>query len=64
MSAQQIESAINAVPTHHNQTLALGIAEGLAIAFFTSQKIDSEQFKGFCQRIRLIGEQIMQRSMQ
>ena len=64
MSTQQIDSAIKAVPGHPNQAWALGIAEGLTIAFFNSQKINSDQFKGFCQRIRVMGEQIKQRSVQ
>ncbi|MCF5714291.1 hypothetical protein I9H06_16555 [Pseudomonas tremae] len=60
MSIHQIESALSAVPGHPNKTLALGIAEGLTIAFFTSQKIDAEQFKCICRRIRTMGEQIKQ----
>jgi hypothetical protein len=32
--------------------MASGIAEGLVIAYFTSQVIDSEEFKNYCAQIR------------
>lgn len=60
MSVQVVESALSDVQGHPNKPLALGIAEGLTIAFFTSQKIDAEQFKELCRRIRVMGEQIKQ----
>lgn len=63
MSAEQINSAIKAVPGHPNPDIALGLAEGLTIAYFTSQQIDSDQFNRFCERIRHIGVQLKERSL-
>lgn len=63
MSADQIDSAIKAVPAHPNPLITLGLAEGLAIAYFTSQKISSDQFNRFCERIRHIGAQLKERSL-
>lgn len=55
MSAAAVESAIKAIDTHPQPELATGLAEGLAIAYFTSQVITGDQFKEFCARIRDIG---------
>jgi len=62
MSADQIDSAIKAVPAHPNPLIALGLAEGLTIAYFASQQINSDQFNRFCERIRRIGVQLKERS--
>jgi hypothetical protein len=52
MSRQAIESAIAEIATHPNPDMASGLAEGLVIAYFTSQIIDSEEFKTYCAQIR------------
>lgn len=52
MSREAIEAAIAAIPGHPKPDLASGIAEGLVIAYFTSQVIDSDEFKDYCAQIR------------
>lgn len=52
MSREIIEAAIADIPAHENPNLASGLAEGLVIAYFTSQAIDSGEFKDYCAQIR------------
>lgn len=52
MSRSSIESAIEAITTHHNPDMAFGLAEGLVIAYFTSSAITADEFKSYCARIR------------
>ncbi len=52
MSHASIKAAIEAIATHPNPDLASGLAEGLAIAYFTSSAISSDDFKAYCAQIR------------
>lgn len=52
MSGAAIEAAIEAIGSHPNPDLAAGLAEGLAIAYFTSSVITSDEFKAYCAQIR------------
>jgi hypothetical protein len=52
VSREIIEAAIADIPAHENPDLASGLAEGLVIAYFTSQVIDSDEFNDYCAQIR------------